>query len=335
MTRLLFLCALLAPVVAAQAESYLVGERDSVVGKIDTTYSDREQTLPDIARLHDLGYGEIKRANPEVDTWIPGDRRRILLPKQFVLPEGPREGIVVNIPEMRLYYFPKAGAGGEKQVYTYPIGIGREGWATPYVTTRVIQKTEKPTWHPPESIREHYAEQGKILPERIPPGPENPLGEFAMRLGLPSYLIHGTNRPYGVGMRVSSGCIRLYPEDIESLFGMVGLDTPVRIVNQPYKVGVLGDMIYLEANPFLVEDTEAFDGNLTSVVKMLVNLSGEDRYVVDWELAKEVIDKREGIPVNIGWIEKAPGQAPQELVTHALDLKLETDLLGIDQLEID
>ena len=172
----------------------------------------------------------------------------------------------------------------------------------------------------------HYAAEGKILPERVPPGPENPLGEFAMRLGLPSYLIHGTNRPYGVGMRVSSGCIRLYPEDIESLFKMVNLDTPVQIINQPYKVGVLNGMIYLEANPFLVEDTEAFDGNLTSVVKMLVNLSEEDAYVVDWELAKEVITKREGMPVNIGWMETPLDQAEPNLVSHALELKLETDL---------
>ena len=314
--------------LGARAEQYELKGRDSVVGEIGTAYSTPEQTLPDIARIYNLGYGEIKRANPAVDMWIPGDRQRIILPKQFVLPAVRHEGIVVNIPEMRLYYFPEPGAGGEQTVHTYPIGIGREGWATPYVDTRIIQKTEKPTWHPPESIREHYAAEGKILPERVPPGPENPLGEFAMRLGLPSYLIHGTNRPYGVGMRVSSGCIRLYPEDIESLFKMVNLDTPVQIINQPYKVGVLDGMIYLEANPFLVEDTEAFDGNLTSVVKMLVNLSDEDAYVVDWELAKEVINKREGIPVNIGWMETPLDKAEPNLVSHALELKLETDLSG-------
>lgn len=273
----------------------------SVVGEVTYTYSTIEQTLPDIARIHDLGYNEIKRTNPDVDTWLPGERTKIILPKRFVLPVVPHDGIVVNIPEMRLYYFPPVGTGEKAKVITHPIGIGREGWSTPYVTTRIIQKKENPSWYPPDSIRAKYAAEGTILPDVVKPGPENPLGAFAMRLGLPAYLIHGTNRPYGVGMRVSSGCIRLYPEDIESLFSMVPMETRVRIVNQPYKVGVMGRDIFLEANPFLEEDAELFDGNLTSVVKMLVNLSDDvEEYDVDWELAKQVINERKGEPVRIG-----------------------------------
>ena len=326
----------------ARGETFEYLSMNSVIGSVSETYSNQEQTLPDIARLHDLGYHEIKLANPEVDTWIPGDRQKIILPKYFVLPVAKQEGIIVNIPEMRLYYFPPAANGESRQVITHPIGIGREGWSTPYVNTKIIQKNKDPHWYPPQSVREHYALEGKILPKVVKPGPENPLGNFAMRLGLPAYLIHGTNRPYGVGMRVSSGCIRLYPEDIESLFSKITLGTKVNIVNQPYKVGILHEKIYLEANPFLDEDAELFDGNLTSVVKMLVNLSQENAYDIDWDLAKAVIDKRTGIPVEIGTL-KSQFQLMTSVDTQdstdtqdeslsantsALKLKLDTDIIS-------
>ncbi|NNE37330.1 MAG: L,D-transpeptidase family protein [Gammaproteobacteria bacterium] len=287
------------------AETFEYHVDDSVVGNIAQTHSNYEQTLPDIARLHNLGYHEIKLANPDVDTWLPGEEERIVLPKHFVLPVASHEGIIINIPEMRLYYFPPSSDEKSRQVITHPIGIGREGWSTPYINTKIIQKNRDPHWYPPESVREHYAQDGKILPKVVKPGPENPLGRFAMRLGLPSYLIHGTNRPFGVGMRVSSGCIRLYPEDIESLFNQITLGTRVNIVNQPYKVGVIGNSIYLEANPFLEEDAELFDGNLTSVVKMLVKLSGDDIYNIDWDLAKSVIDEQSGLPVEIGTLNRS------------------------------
>jgi L,D-transpeptidase ErfK/SrfK len=306
---------------------------DSVVGQVTRTQARFEQTLPDIARIHKLGFGELKRANQDVDSWIPGAGQEVVLPTQHILPVAPHEGIIINIPEMRLYYFPKAANGDTRQVITFPIGIGREGRSTPYIATTIIQKTENPTWYPPESIRAEHAAEGRPLPRVVPPGPENPLGDFAMRLGLPSYLIHGTNRPYGVGMRVSSGCIRMYPEDIEALFGMVGLGTRVRIVNQPYKVGILDGNIYLQANPFLEEDTEQFDGNLTSVVKMLVTLSGEQTYDVDWDLAKRVIDEQSGAPVRIGrMVPAALNQYTENreedamLGNTALELKIEDGL---------
>lgn len=325
----------------ARGETFDYDAMNSVIGSITETFSNQEQTLPDIARIHDLGYHEIKLANPDVDTWIPGDRQKIILPKNFILPVAKQEGIVVNIPEMRLYYFPPVANGESRQVITHPIGIGREGWSTPYVNTKIIQKKKDPHWYPPESVREHYALEGKILPKVVKPGPENPLGNFAMRLGLPAYLIHGTNRPYGVGMRVSSGCIRLYPEDIESLFSKITLGTKVNIVNQPYKVGILNQKIYLEANPFLDEDAELFDGNLTSVVKMLVSLSKENAYDIDWDLAKSVIDKRTGVPVEIGTLKSqpplmtsvdTPGSTNTQdeslsANTSALQLKLDTDII--------
>jgi L,D-transpeptidase ErfK/SrfK len=324
------------------ADSFFFTESNTIVGAVSYTYTRQEQTLPDIARLHDLGYHEIRLANPQVNTWIPGRRRQINLPKQFVLPFVPHEGIVINIPEMRLYYFPEDEDGIVRRVITHPIGIGREGWNTPYVTTNIIQKNTRPSWYPPESIREKYASEGTILPAVVKPGPDNPLGEYAMRLGLPSYLIHGTNRPYGVGMRVSSGCIRLYPEDIESLFNQVSIDTNVRIINQPYKVGIKGNEIYLEANQFLEEDAELFDGNLTSVVKMLVSLSEEiNDYRVDWDLANTVIQERKGEPVMIGYILEETGSivvsndtgkktsrktSGINILNHVLDLKLDTNI---------
>lgn len=285
----------------AQATYYkLQDKNDSVIGEIKITTSAHEDTLPDIARANGLGYQEIKLINPQIDTWLPGDGSKVILPVEFVLPQGPRRGIILNIPEMRLYYFPGSGKDKELGVFTYPLGVGREGWNTPYTSTSIISKTRNPSWYPPESIRNEHEKEGESLPKIVKPGPDNPLGEYAMKLGIPSYLIHGTNRPYGVGMRVSHGCIRLYPEDIKELFSKAKLGTPVTIVNQPYKIGAKDGRIYLEAHPYLKEDADKFEGNLTSVVKMVVKITSERRYSIDWNLAKQVIEERKGIPVVIG-----------------------------------
>jgi len=280
---------------------------DSLIGNIRSIQAEQKDTLLDIARRNGLGYHEIKLANPTVDTWIPGEKKKILLPTVFVIPAAAREGIVLNIPEMRLYYFPQKN---KREVITHPLGIGRQGWATPYIDTEIIQKKANPYWYPPESIRKEHAEQGEPLPEWVEPGPDNPLGHYAMRLGLPEYLIHGTNKPFGIGMRVSHGCIRLYPEDIESLFRQVKLGTPVHIINQPFKVGRLDNHIYLEAHPYLDEDSERFAGNLTGIVGMLVKMTKDVDYDVDWGLAKTIIEKKDGIPMMIGtFIERAGGES--------------------------
>ena len=280
----------------------------SLIGNLEKIQAENKDTLPDLARANGLGYREIKLANPGVDTWLPGQGTEIVLPTLFVLPVAPHVGIVLNIPEMRLYYFPTQNSDQVSEVITHPIGVGRQGWSTPYINTRIIQKKTRPSWHPPESIRKEHAEQGDPLPKRVPPGPNNPLGNYAMRLGLPEYIIHGTNMPFGIGMRVSHGCIRLYPEDIKSLFQQVKLRTPVRIVNQPYKLGRYNDKIYLEAHPFMEEDAEQFEGNLTSVVEMLIKITGDRGYQVDWGLAQSVIAESNGIPVEIGRIIKTEQQ---------------------------
>ena len=311
------------------AEFTLDNAHDSLVGKPEYTTSDYQDTLLDIARAHDLGYNEIKRANPDVDVWLPGAGRKIVLPTQFLLPHTPHKGIVLNIPEMRLYYYPPTKKGEPFKVITFPVGIGREGWDTPYTKTRVIHKQKDPSWYPPESIRVEHAAEGDPLPVRIGPGPDNPLGKYALRLALPSYMIHGTDLPAGVGMRVSHGCIRLYPENIKELFSIVNTGTPVNIVNQPFKLGLHQGKIYLEAYPYLKEDAQYFKDNLTSVVRMLIDVTDKNGYRINWDLAKRVIHEMKGIPVLIGSINKPlPIAGDSRTDRHAVQLRLDTKLSG-------
>ena len=326
----LALCLLAAPVVATVYP--LPKADDTVIGELQAVRVEGEETLPDIARRNGFGFDEIKLINPGIDTWLPGKEEEIILPGEFILPSAPHEGIVLNIPEMRLYYFPPGKGHTDREVITYPIGIGREGWMTPYVDTRVSRKDKDPIWYPPESIRDEHATEGRPLAKIVPAGPDNPMGAYAMRLALPLYSIHGTDKPLGVGMRVSHGCIRLYPEDIEALFKDVGIGTPVHIVNQPYKVGRRGDRLYLEAHPYLDEDTDLFAGNLTSVVKMIVAITGDQPYEIDWERAKQVIGDPVGIPIEIGRIRaallpiaaNAPVSRDERPQRAALELRLET-----------
>lgn len=315
------------------AEFTLDGPHDSLVGKLQYTKAVYKDTLLDIAREHDLGYNEIKRANPDVDVWLPGAGRKILLPTQYLLPHAPHKGIVLNIPEMRLYYYPPRKKGQPYKVITFPVGIGRQGWDTPYTKTRVIHKQKHPSWYPPKSIRAEHAAEGDPLPVRIGPGPDNPLGNYALRLALPSYMIHGTDLPAGVGMRVSHGCIRLYPENIKELFSIVKTGTPVNIVNQPYKLGLHRGKIYLEAIPYLKEDAQTFKDNLTSVVGMLIDVTKKNGYRINWALAQRVIHEMKGIPVQIGRVTKPPVPVADDSRTdrHAVQLRLETKLSGPGQ----
>jgi len=338
-TELVFLSVALLGVLycteAMAALFVLENNNDSMIGELQKTEAEFKDTLLDIARENGLGYHDIKLVNPGLDTWLPGEGQQIVLPSQYILPNGQRNGVILNIPEMRLYYFPDQKKGEALKVFTYPLGVGRQGWDTPYIDTKIIQKKKNPYWHPPESIRAEHEERGDPLPKRVAPGPDNPLGDYALRLGLPQYLIHGTNKPYGIGMRVSHGCIRLYPEDIESLFSKVKVGTPVSIVNQPYKVGQRDGRIYLEAHPFLEEDADLFEDNLTSVVKILIDITAERAYKVDWDLAKQVIRQANGIPIEIGgFVEKpvhAVIEATQNIVSgsesQGLELRLATKLL--------
>ncbi len=277
---------------------------EAVIGESRKTTTRYEDTLIDLARRYSLGYNEIRGANPDVDPWLPGEGTEVVLPMRFILPDAPREGIVINVAEMRLYYYPLARAGEQPQVVTYPVSIGRGEWATPLVTTKLTGKVKDPTWYPPESVRKEHAADGDPLPEVVPPGPENPLGEYALRLGLPSYLIHGTNKPFGIGMQVTHGCIRLYPEDIKSLFEAVPIGTTVRIVNQPYKAGWHGDELYLEVHaPLSLGEGKAkpsAPNNLTPVVAQVVAATqGREDYPVDWDKVRAVVNGQAGIPISV------------------------------------
>ena len=207
-------------------------------GDIETITTFGEDTLPDLARRYSLGYEEIQRANPGVDVWLPGEGTSLLIPGQRLLPPGPHEGIVVNLPEHRLYYYPEGKKGETPYVITYPVSIGKMDWNTPLGKTRIVDKRKNPLWYPPESVRKEHAERGDPLPTVVKAGPDNPLGAFAMRLDIKpgAYLIHGTNNPIAVGMAITHGCIRMYPEDIEALFPLVPVNTPVWLINEPVKV---------------------------------------------------------------------------------------------------
>jgi L,D-transpeptidase ErfK/SrfK len=269
-----------------------------VVGEIQIATASHEDTLSDLARRYDLGYEEIVAANPGMDPWLPGQGTPVVLPTRFVLPDAPREGLVLNLAAMRLFYYPGPVAGAPPTVITHPVGIGREGWETPQGVARITRKIVQPTWTVPLSVRREHAELGDPLPPVVPPGPDNPLGDFALRLSLPGYLIHGTNQPYGVGIRVSHGCVRLYPEDIARLFPEIPEGTTVTIVNQPYLAGWLNGQLYLEAHPPLAEDARRWGNSLEPMEQVLsAKAAGPD--AVDRDKAKQITREARGIPIPV------------------------------------
>jgi L,D-transpeptidase ErfK/SrfK len=283
---------------AARAETFLLTTDSDLIGALGMARASYEDTLTDIARRTGLGYEDMLRANPGVDPWLPGKDTEVVLPTRYVLPGGGRQGLVVNIAEYRLYYFTRAG--GANVVATFPISIGRMDWATPIGRHRVLSKQARPTWYPPASIRAEHAAEGDILPKAIPPGPENPLGDYAMRLSQTGYLIHGTNKPVGIGMQVTHGCIRMYPEDIEWLFPQVPVGVAVQIVNEPYKFGWAGDNLYLEVHPRLEGDEHAELQGMTQIMQLYVRATERRPARIDWPLVEEVYDAKLGIPVRVG-----------------------------------
>jgi len=364
----------LAP-IAGNAEVYrLPAAGDDLIGRIKYATAGDEDTLIDIARENSLGQEEIVMANPTVDRWLPKGGTKVLIPRQFILPDAPRSGIVLNIPEMRLYYYPGgsapavtkpkpaapkaqpvAASGGRYQthiarkgessravaksepaaepveavavssapsrdVITYPVSIGRMDWRTPLGATQVIQKVKDPSWHPPESIKKEHAKDGDMLPDVVPPGPNNPLGQFAMKLGVAGYLIHGTDvdKAYGIGMRVTHGCIRMYPEDIAKLFPLVNVGTPVRLVNQPVKLGWIGDDLYMEVHQPLDEDRMSY-GELRDLAMGLIDKKTASRPVsINSAALKKELEHPTGVPVLISGIASV-SDAPERATPSALE----------------
>ncbi|MFQ5355567.1 MAG: L,D-transpeptidase family protein [Mariprofundaceae bacterium] len=275
---------------------------ENLVGNMQTVSTRYEDTLLDIARRFDLGYEDIVLANPQVDIWLPGEGTQVVLPNLFILPDAPREGIVINLAEMRLYYYPKleSGNASKQGVIVYPVSIGRQNWQTPIVLTRVTDKRANPVWHPPASILKEHTADGYPLPDVVPSGPQNPLGLFALYLDLPQYLIHGTNKAFGIGMTVTHGCIRLYPEDIEALFQSVPLGTSVRIINQPYKAGWRNGSLYLEVHPLLNGEAGKKDQGQASLTEtIMMATKSQPDYPVDWTRVLHIARHPRGIPISI------------------------------------
>lgn len=292
------------PVPEATHRFLLPEDGSTVLGDVITVELSKDDTLPDIARRFDVGYEEIVRANPGVDPWLPGAGRRVVVPTQFVLPNAPRTGIVINVAAMRVFYFPKREAGKPAVVYTYPIGIGKVGWKTPEGTTRVTAKRKDPVWRPSVQLRKDKADEGDPVDAVVPAGPDNPLGKFEFVLGWPSYLIHGTNKPYGVGLRSSHGCVRLYPEDIEQLFSMTPIGTPVTVVNQPFVFGWRDNKLYLQPYTVLEDDPRNWQkAQKTLLAKSLSKQIGKDlkqkSLELDWEAVSEVTHRPRGLPVAV------------------------------------
>jgi len=298
---IVFILVGLAASVAVQAASYSwPAPGQDVVGALQYTRSTADDTLLDIARRFDVGYQAIIRANPTIDPWLPGAGSKIVVPTLVVLPHTAREGIVVNLAEMRLYYFNTRGDPSTWTVDVFPVGIGRMNWGTPLGVIKISAKIKDPVWYPPLSIRTEHAQEGLEISASVPPGPDNPLGNYALRLGDTKYLIHGTNKPFGIGMRVSHGCIRLYPEDIESLFAIVERGTPVRIVNQAYKAGWHGHNLLFEAHPPLKEDPDRRERNKTPAIRTVMDATPTQHVKVSWDAVVEAVRRADGIPRPVG-----------------------------------
>jgi L,D-transpeptidase ErfK/SrfK len=292
--------AVLATVLAlpaAAAEFPLPPPGSNMVGKLRVVTARQQDTLLDIARHYDIGYNEIRAANPGVDPWLPGAGTRVLIPSEYILPPKPWVGIVIDIPARRLYYFPPE----QKVVYTYPVGIFRPKWPDPLGSTRIIAKVKNPSWTVPKNIQEEHAKAGEPIPAYFPPGPDNPMGELALETGWLQIYIHGTNKPWGVGMRVSHGCFHVYPENEVQLFKMVRVGTPVRSIDAPYLVGSDGDgHLYLQSFQPLPEYKDPNSPQQRAVDAITRYLAGtQTKPIINWQRVIDLVHQPNTVPTPI------------------------------------
>ncbi|MBU2807016.1 L,D-transpeptidase family protein [Acidithiobacillus ferrooxidans F221] len=290
-------CAILFSSTALAAEFSLPAPGSNMVGQLQVVIARHQDTLLDIARHYDVGYNEIRAANPGVDPWLPGAGTRVLVPTQYILPPKPWTGIIINIPERRLFYFPP----GQNVVYTYPVGIFRPKWPNPLGSTRIIAKVKNPTWTVPKNIQEEHAKAGEPIPAFFPAGPDNPMGELALETGWSQIFIHGTNKPWGVGMRVSHGCFHVYPENEVQLFKMVKVGTPVTTIDQPYVVGTNGNgQLYLQS--FKPVEAYAKGGNAqqraVDAISHFEKQTGQN-WTINWQQVIDLVAKPNTVPTGI------------------------------------
>jgi L,D-transpeptidase ErfK/SrfK len=282
---------------------FTINPMDDVVGIVQIIRAGDEDTLSDIARRFNVGYEEIVSANPGVDPWLPKAGTEVVIPTEYVLPDTERQGIVINLAAMRLFYFPKMEPGELQKVITHPIGIGRVGWRTPEGNTKIVSKTEAPAWIPTLAIRKEHAADGDPLPRVVPPGPDNPLGTHVLRLGWPEYAIHGTDKPPSIGLRGTHGCLRLYPEDIVGIYDAVPVGTPVTVVNQPFLVGWRGDTLVMQTYPVLEDDKRKHHPdqliNLVRKKSMQGRHGARANVVVDEALVAEITQNPRAVAVPI------------------------------------
>ena len=300
-----------------ERNEFALATGNDVIGQEAVIRLEQADTLPDIARHFSLGINEISLANPEVDVWAPEAGQRIVLPLRFILPDAPRKGIVINLATMRLFYF--TGDKKSLAVSTYPVGIGTIEKPTPTGQAFVERKTVRPTWHVPVSIAAAHRKKGDILPPTVPPGPENPLGEYALYLSKGDYLIHGTNKPSSIGLKATNGCIRLYPEDIKKLYEKVPVKTPVSIINQRYLVGQLHGVVYLEVHAS-AEDTNM--NELKKIFATLKDIEKKTKHTIDWDRVDKTLAEARGVPVPILDIGDGIDQGAEKIIEVSHPRKL-------------
>ena len=304
--RTLFACSLLLLAIGnTYAATYKLPEikGDRVVasssGETVTITVEQDQTLLDVARRFNLGQTEIVTLNPNLDRWLIKKGTVVRLPNRRILPDTPHEGITLNIAEYRMYYYPADQPG---TVRSYAHGVGRQDWKTPLGKTSVAKKVKDPAWHPPESIRREHAANGDPLPEIVPPGPNNPLGAYALYLNLPGdYRIHGTDvdKIFGIGMQITHGCVRMYPEDIEALYHSVPIGTPVYIVKQPVKVGWLNNTLYVEAHPDLEGEEKTPDERYALALSLIQHANNQEMPDFDQVALNKALKDLDGTPVPL------------------------------------
>lgn len=281
----------------------LPDDGSTIVGEIRVVTPTPDNTLLDIARHFDVGYDEITNANPGMSVWTPGQGAQVVVPTRYILPPKPWKGIIVNISQRRMYYFPPVKKGQRAEVVTYPIGIAREGWSTPLGETKLVAKYKDPAWFVPKSIREeHRQESGEELPEYFPPGPDNPMGMLALKTGFPSIFIHATNRPWGIGLRVSHGCLHLYPEDAAEIYPNIPVGTPIRFIDEPFVVGLEKNRWYVASYlpvteyPVLLSNYTRLMAALMPALNQTQNLRPSERVDFDWDRLRWLAENWVSLP---------------------------------------
>lgn len=287
----------------AEALTFHIPANSNIVGHLRTAVIHDGEDITDLGQRYGIGYFEFLEANPGIDLDNLYIGEKVVVPSSFILPPGPRTGIVINLAELRLYYYPN-----QHTVMTFPIGIGRKDEATPVMETKIIGKQRNPIWRPTKATRERAEEMGITLPAFIAAGPDNPLGKYAMRLGNPKFLIHGTNDPTGVGLRSSGGCIRMYPQGIKDLFSQVRIGTKVSIIDEPFKVGYVGDKIYLEAHVPLGHKQGYMVKTLKPMADAIIPYIKNWHVEINWEQAMNATQRQLGIPEIIGWYHRPANQ---------------------------